>query len=65
VNEVRSINRRVALRTPPPEDCADQWLLVPAGSTDQQVLEWASECLDPASLAELRQIIALEQHQQQ
>jgi hypothetical protein len=55
----------VALRTPPPEDCADQCLLVPTGSTDQQVLEWASECLDPASLAELREIIALEQHQQQ
>jgi hypothetical protein len=65
VNEVRSITRRVALRTPPPEDCVDQCLLVPAGSTDQQVLEWASECLDPASLAELREIIALEQHQQQ
>lgn len=65
MNEVRSTTRRVSLRTPPSEDCADQCLLVPTGSTDQQVLEWASQCLDPASLAELREIIAREQHQQQ
>jgi hypothetical protein len=52
--------RRVVLHTPPPEGCADQCLLVPAGSTDAQVLAWASECLDGESLAELRQVIALE-----
>ena len=61
MNEVRSIARRVVLRTPPPGDCASQCLLVPDGSTDQQVLEWAAECLDEASLAELREVIALEQ----
>jgi hypothetical protein len=51
----------VVLRTPPPEHCTSQYLLVPTGATDQQVLEWAAECLDEASLTELREIIALEQ----
>jgi hypothetical protein len=61
VNEVRSMFRVVKLRTPPPEGCATQCLLVPTGATDQQVLEWAAECLDEASLAELREVIAAEQ----
>jgi hypothetical protein len=37
-----------------------QILFVPTGSTDVQVLEWAVGVLDPASLAELRQIIERE-----
>jgi hypothetical protein len=59
MNEVRSLHRVVKLITPPPPpQYTSQCLLVPAGSTDAQVLAWASECLDPESLAELRRRIA-------
>jgi hypothetical protein len=57
VNEVRSITRRVVLRTPPPDGISDQCLMVPAGATDVEVLRWAAQCLDAASLEELRRRI--------
>jgi hypothetical protein len=57
VNEVRSLLRTVQLTTPPPEPWTTRILLVPVGSTDRQVLEWASQCLDPASLDELRDVL--------
>jgi hypothetical protein len=60
VNEVRSLFRVVKLATPPPAGCTSQSLLVPAGASDAQVLEWAAECLDAASLAELRARIETE-----
>jgi hypothetical protein len=34
--------------------------LVPTGSTDAEVLAWASECLDAVSLAELRELLERE-----
>jgi hypothetical protein len=37
-----------------------QALLVPVGSTDEQVLVWASEFLSEAAVAELRQVIERE-----
>jgi len=37
-----------------------QVLFVPSGSSDTQVLEWAAGVLDPASLAELRDILERE-----
>lgn len=39
---------------------ADQVLYVPTGSTDAQVLEWASQCFDEVSLAELREVLERE-----
>jgi len=56
MNEVRSLHRVVKLRTPPP-DGHRQILLVPEGSTDEEVLAWAAELLDEASLAEFRETI--------
>ena len=53
--------RTVRLKTPPPDNVASQILLVPAGSTDAEVLAWASECLDAVSLAELREVLGREQ----
>jgi hypothetical protein len=52
--------RIVRLKTPPPDDVARQVLLVPTGSTDTEVLAWASQCLDEASLAELREVLERE-----
>jgi hypothetical protein len=60
VNEIRSLFRVVRLKTPPPDDVARQVLLVPAGSTDAEVLAWAGQCLDEASLAELREVLERE-----
>jgi hypothetical protein len=60
VNEVRSLLRTVRLHTPPKEPWTIQVLFVPSGSTDTQVLEWAAGVLDPASLAELREILERE-----
>jgi hypothetical protein len=50
--------RTVRLTTPPPGNVASQTLLIPTGSTDAEVLAWASECLDAVSLAELREVLA-------
>jgi hypothetical protein len=52
--------RTVRLTTPPPDNVASQTLLVPTGSTDAEVLAWASECLDAVSLAELREVLERE-----
>jgi hypothetical protein len=52
--------RTVRLTTPPPDAVASQMLLVPTGSTDAEVLAWASECLDAESLAELREVLERE-----
>jgi len=60
VNEVKSLHRRVTLSTPPPEPWTMQVLYVPIGSSDAQVIAWASQCLDAASLAELRDVIERE-----
>jgi hypothetical protein len=60
VNEIRSMFRTVRLTTPPPDNVASQTLLVPTGSTDAEVLAWASQCLDAASLAELREVLERE-----
>jgi len=54
VQEVRSLTRRIVLTTPPPAPWAWRLLLVPDGATDAQVLAWAADLLDPASVAELR-----------
>jgi hypothetical protein len=58
--EVWSRHRRVRLATPPAEPWAMQILAVPDGSTDVQVLEAAAQVLDPAALAELREVIERE-----
>lgn len=60
MNEVRSLFRTVRLKTPPAPGWADQVLYVPTGSTDAQVLEWASQCFDEVSLAELREVLERE-----
>jgi hypothetical protein len=60
VNEVRSLQRTVQLTTPPPEPWTMQVLLVPVGSTDVQVVEWAAKVLDPASLSELCELLERE-----
>ena len=51
------MTRCVRLATPPADPWQRQVLWVPIGSSDQQVLGWAAEVLDPASLAELREVI--------
>jgi hypothetical protein len=58
VNQVRSLGRRLELRTVPPSPRRHCALLVPAGRTDQQVLGWAAQCMDPVSLQELCQLLA-------
>jgi hypothetical protein len=55
--EVRSLLRRVRLRAPAADGWQDQALLVPVGSSDQQVLDWAAGFLSEAAVAELREII--------
>ena len=58
--EVRSLLRRVRLRAPAVDGWQDQALLVPVGSSDQQVLAWASAFLSPEAVAELREVIERE-----
>jgi hypothetical protein len=58
--EVQSLFRRVRLHSPAVDGWQHQALLVPVGSTDQQVLAWASEFLSEAAVAELRQVIERE-----
>jgi hypothetical protein len=59
---VRSLTRRVDLSTPLDPDNETAWLLllVPEGSTDEQVLEWAAETLPPEAVEELRAVIESE-----
>jgi hypothetical protein len=56
-NEIRSLHRVVKLRTPPPDGISRQVLLIPEGATDEEVLGWAAEVLDDASMVELRKIL--------
>jgi len=58
--EVRSLLRRVRLHSPAADGWSDQHLLVPVGSSDQQVLAWASGFLSEAAVAELQQVIERE-----
>jgi hypothetical protein len=48
------------LSTPLPDDAAWIMLLVPNGSSDEEVLSWAAETLPPAAVAELATIIERE-----
>jgi hypothetical protein len=56
--EVTSLTRHVRIEL---EDEDADWnsatLLVPEGSTDVQVMEWAAQCLPPEHLAVLRSAI--------
>jgi len=51
---VASRTRRIALSTPLPEEGSWVMLLVPDGSTDVQVLDWAEQTLPAAAVDELR-----------
>ena len=57
---VRSMTRKIDLLTPLDDECAWLLLLVPDGSTDAQVLEWAEATLPPAAVEELREVIERE-----
>jgi hypothetical protein len=50
--EVRSTLRRMRLSTPLSDETAWIMLLVPDGSTDAQVLEWAERTLPPEAVAD-------------
>jgi hypothetical protein len=52
--------RKIVLDTPLPDDDAWLMLLIPNGSTDVQVLEWAEQTLPPEAFEELREIIERE-----
>jgi hypothetical protein len=54
---VRSHTRTVALNTPLDDDQSWLMLLIPEGSSDAQVLEWAEETLPAEAVAELAEII--------
>jgi len=58
--KVRSLLRRVRLHSPAADGWQDQALLVPVGSSDQQVLTWASAFLSEAAVAELREVLERE-----
>jgi hypothetical protein len=57
---VRSHFGHIDLTTPLPDEDAWLMLLVPNGSTDQQVLAWAEQTLPPAAVDELRERIERE-----
>jgi hypothetical protein len=61
--EVRSLLRRVRLHSPAADGWQDQALLVPVGSSDEQVLAWASGFLSEAAVAELRAVVEREANQ--
>jgi len=54
---IASQHRKIQLQTPPPAGSQAQVLCVPTGATDQQVLAWAEECLEPDAYAELHAIL--------
>jgi hypothetical protein len=54
---IASYTRKIVLSTPLADDTSWILLLVPEGSTDQQVLEWSEDLLPPDAMAELRQRI--------
>jgi hypothetical protein len=57
---IRSMTRTIQLWTPLDDEDAWQMLLVPDGSTDAQVLEWAEQTLPPAAVEKLREVIERE-----
>jgi hypothetical protein len=57
---IRSYFRKIVLSTPLDDEQAWLLLLVPDGSTDAQVLEWAEATLPPAAVEELREVIERE-----
>jgi hypothetical protein len=57
---IASHTRKIVLTTPLGDDEAWIMLLVPNGSTDAQVLEWAEQTLPAAAVAELREVIQRE-----
>jgi len=54
---VASRTRRIALSTPLDDEAAWVMLLVPDGSTDEDVLRWAEQTLPAAAVVELRERI--------
>jgi hypothetical protein len=56
--EVRSLTRHIRVELED-EDANSSWaiLLIPAGSTDVQVIEWAAQCLPPEHVTVLRSAI--------
>jgi hypothetical protein len=63
---LQSLTRRIVLSTPLDDNDETAWiaLLVPEGSTDAQVLEWAEMSLPPGAVAELREVIKREAGEQ-
>lgn len=59
--EVRSLARHVRIELDD-KDGDSSWamLLIPTGSTDVQVINWAAQCLPPAHLEALRAAIESE-----
>jgi hypothetical protein len=56
--EVKSLTRHVRIELEDEDtDSSSAILLVPTGSTDVQVMEWAAQCLPPKHLAVLRSAI--------
>jgi hypothetical protein len=60
---VRSTFRKVELETKLDDDQAWVLLLVPDGSSDAQVIEWAATTLPPEAVEELREVIEREANQ--
>jgi len=56
--EVRSLHRKVRLDLP--DDGWQRWLLVPVGTSDEQVLAWAAEGWPPRVVEALRARLATE-----
>jgi hypothetical protein len=56
--EVKSLTRHVRIELDDEDtEMRSGTLLVPMGSTDVQVMEWAAQCLPPEHLAVLRSVI--------
>jgi hypothetical protein len=56
--EVKSLTRCVRVELEDKDgDASRVMLLIPTGSTDAQVMEWAAQCLPPQDLAPLRAAI--------
>jgi hypothetical protein len=56
--EVKSLTRHVRIELEDQDaDSSSAILMVPTGSTDVQVIEWAAQCLPPEHLAVLRSAI--------
>jgi hypothetical protein len=59
--EVKSLTRHIRIELDDDDvDTSSAILLVPSGSTDVQVMEWAAQCLSPEQLDLLRSAIESE-----